>query len=110
MSRDKNRGLTKKKTARISFEKYGKVLTSRDEGNKLQLYSRKWKERVKFGEYLLPLNSELLYFCPLSNNTNINTVNPCYDGLIRGHSSVALQPFDGPWPLLQFRNLFLRRR
>jgi hypothetical protein len=22
------------------------------------------------------------------------------------HSSMALQPFDGPWPLLQFRNLF----
>jgi hypothetical protein len=26
------------------------------------------------------------------------------------HSSVALQPFVGPWPLLQFRNLFLHRR
>jgi hypothetical protein len=22
------------------------------------------------------------------------------------HSSMALEPFDGPWPLLQFRNLF----
>jgi hypothetical protein len=26
------------------------------------------------------------------------------------HPSVALQPFVGPWPLLQFRNLFLHRR
>jgi hypothetical protein len=26
------------------------------------------------------------------------------------HSSVALQPFVGSWPLLQFRNLFLHRR
>jgi hypothetical protein len=26
------------------------------------------------------------------------------------HSSMALQPFAGPWSLLQFRNLFLHRR
>jgi hypothetical protein len=26
------------------------------------------------------------------------------------HSSMALQPFVGPWPLLQFRNPFLQRR
>jgi hypothetical protein len=30
--------------------------------------------------------------------------------IIHFHSSMALQPFVGPWPLLQFRNLFYTGR
>jgi hypothetical protein len=40
------------------------------------------------------------------DSTNIKFENGLWIRNISFHSSVALQPFVGPWPLLQFHNLF----
>jgi hypothetical protein len=61
-------------------------------------------------------NSHLCSLCVISLGQSIGrgTVWQSVMGEVRNssfiHSSMALQPFVGPWPLLQFRNLFLRRR